>query len=137
LVQRYYRSTCCDNITVDTVEGFAHYYPNLTGANRMLPPRPRFDARPAIARLQHDRTDVLRDMYPNLAWVWDELDELRRERDDRTDKLNGILDSVENRVGAVLLLIERLDPVDPNPMQEVRDELDELLGMIEDGRAEA
>jgi hypothetical protein len=101
----------------------------------MLPAKPRFDARPAIARLQTDSTSMLRQMYPNLDWAWDELDELREGKDDRADALDKILYSVENGLRAVLDDMDHLQPVDPNPLEGLRKELDDLLTRIEDERA--
>ena len=90
----------------------------------MPKPRPKPDLRPTIARLQYDSTDALRDMHPDLRWVWDELDELRNETDTRTDRLNGLLDAVVNRLTAALEL--------DDPTDEIR----ETLNAIEDGRAD-
>jgi len=33
----------------------------------------------AIARMQDDSTAALRTLYPDLIWVWDELDMLRED----------------------------------------------------------
>lgn len=104
----------------------------------MLPtPRP-FDPRPAIARLQTDRTDMLRELHPDLRHVWDELDQLRAATDTRTEALEGILDAVTNRLTALHIVAVKHGNEDdaPDYMGEIVAELDECLTAIEDGRAE-
>ena len=96
------------------------------------PTRDRFDPRPAIARRETDRTCTLRDLHPDLSWVWDELDELRAGK----DVLAGILDTACNWIGDVIDQIDAANPVDPNPLAAVRKELDDLLTKIENERTE-
>lgn len=51
----------------------------------MTPMPQPFDIKLAIARLDTESTVYLRDRYPTLGWVWDELDELRAvDPDDMT-----------------------------------------------------
>ena len=45
----------------------------------MQMPRNGFDSLAAVARLNTDDTSHHRERWPSLAWVWDELDELRAE----------------------------------------------------------
>lgn len=51
----------------------------------MTPMPQPFDIKLAIARLDTESTVYLRDRYPTLGWVWDELDELRAMADDAVD----------------------------------------------------
>ena len=51
----------------------------------MQMPRHGFDSLAAIARLNTDNTMHHRERWPSLAWVWDELDELRRWQDEAID----------------------------------------------------
>ena len=46
--------------------------------------RAPFDFRPMLARCE-DCTTRLRDMHPDLAWVWDELDMLREDAENAVD----------------------------------------------------
>ena len=43
----------------------------------MKMPNNGFDSLAALARLNTDSTSHHRERWPSLAWVWDELDELR------------------------------------------------------------
>jgi len=51
----------------------------------MQMPRNGFDSLAAVARLNTDDTSHHRERWPSLAWVWDELDELRRWQDESVD----------------------------------------------------
>jgi len=51
----------------------------------MQMPRNGFDSLAALARLNYDNTSHHRERWPSLAWVWDELDELRRWQDKAID----------------------------------------------------
>jgi len=51
----------------------------------MQMPRNGFDSLAAVARLNTDNTSHHRERWPTLAWVWDELDELRRWQDEAID----------------------------------------------------
>ena len=48
-------------------------------------PRNGFDSLAAVARLNDDDTSHHRERWPSLAWVWDELDDLRRWQDEAID----------------------------------------------------
>ena len=48
----------------------------------MQMPRNGFDSLAAVARLNTESTSQHRERWPSLAWVWDELDELRRWQDE-------------------------------------------------------
>ena len=51
----------------------------------MKMPSNGFDNLAAVARLNDDNTMHHRERWPSLAWVWDELDELRRWQDEAID----------------------------------------------------
>ena len=51
----------------------------------MQMPRNGFDSLAAVARLNDDNTMHHRERWPSLAWVWDELDDLRRWQDEAVD----------------------------------------------------
>jgi hypothetical protein len=51
----------------------------------MQMPRNGFDSLAAVARLNTNSTSHHRERWPSLAWVWDELDELRRWQDEAID----------------------------------------------------
>jgi len=51
----------------------------------MQMPRNGFDSLAALARLNTDSTSHHRGRWPSLAWVWDELDELRENTVDADD----------------------------------------------------
>ena len=51
----------------------------------MQMPRNGFDNLAAVARLNTDSTLQHRQRWPSLAWVWDELDELRANADQAID----------------------------------------------------
>jgi hypothetical protein len=51
----------------------------------MQMPRNGFDSLAAVARLNTDDTSHHRERWPSLAWVWDELDMLRRWQDEAID----------------------------------------------------
>ena len=51
----------------------------------MQMPRNGFDSLAALARLNTDDTSHHRERWPTLAWVWDELDELRENTVDAAD----------------------------------------------------
>ena len=51
----------------------------------MQMPRNGFDSLAAVARLNTDNTSHHRERWPSLAWVWDELDDLRRWQDEAVD----------------------------------------------------
>ena len=51
----------------------------------MQMPHNGFDSLAAVARLNTDDTSHHRERWPSLAWVWDELDDLRRWQDEAID----------------------------------------------------
>ena len=51
----------------------------------MKMPHNGFDSLAAVARLNTDNTMHHRKRWPSLAWVWDELDDLRRWQDEAID----------------------------------------------------
>jgi len=86
----------------------------------MQMPRNGFDNLAAVARLNDDNTMHHRERWPSLAWVWDELDELRRWQDGALEaERDALSDAAEQRDAlsqAVRLLLE------PEPdMERVQD----------------
>ena len=98
----------------------------------MQMPRNGFDSLAAVARLNDDNTMHHRERWPSLAWVWDELDDLRRwqdeaidaedyaaletERDALSDALSEVAEQRDALSEAVRLLLE------PEPdMERVQD----------------
>jgi len=86
----------------------------------MQMPRNGFDNLAAVARLNDDNTMHHRERWPSLAWVWDELDELRRWQDEALEaERDALSDAAEQRDAlsqAVRLLLE------PEPdMERVQD----------------
>ena len=51
----------------------------------MQMPRNGFDSLAAVARLNDDNTSHHRERWPSLAWVWDELDQLRADAAEAID----------------------------------------------------
>ena len=51
----------------------------------MQMPHNGFDSLAALARMNYDDTSHHRERWPSLAWVWDELDMLRRCQDEAID----------------------------------------------------
>ena len=51
----------------------------------MKMPHNGFDSLAAVARMNTDDTSHHRERWPSLAWVWDELDDLRRWQDEAVD----------------------------------------------------
>ena len=54
----------------------------------MQMPNNGFDSLAALARLNTDDTSHHRERWPSLAWVWDELDELRADVAEQRDALS-------------------------------------------------
>ena len=69
-------------------------------------PRNGFDSLAAVARLDTDDTSHHRERWPSLAWVWDELDMLRRWQD------------------------EAIDPNDHDALEAERNALSEAVGLL-------
>jgi hypothetical protein len=82
----------------------------------MQMPRNKFDTHSACARMDADTTLHHRERWPSLAFVWDELDDLRAGAIDPDDHA-----SVEKE------LQEALDELD-----EMRNALDMALGALDD-----
>ena len=66
----------------------------------MQMPRNGFDNLAAVARMNTDDTSHHRERWPSLAWVWDELDDLRRWQDEAVDPDDH--DALEAEMGAAL-----------------------------------
>ena len=61
-------------------------------------PRNGFDSLAAVARLNDDNTSHHRERWPSLAWVWDELDQLRADAAEAIDHDDhAALDVVDQR----------------------------------------
>lgn len=54
-----------------------------------------------LTEYQTDRTDYLRELHPNLARVWDELDDLRDDENGAQEELNGLVIAVEKIANAL------------------------------------
>ena len=54
----------------------------------MQMPHNGFDSLAAVARMNDDNTMHHRERWPSLAWVWDELDMLRRWQDEAVDPVD-------------------------------------------------
>jgi len=67
-----------------------------------------FDSLAAVARMNDDNTMHHRERWPSLAWVWDELDELRADADEAIDHDDhDALEAERNALSeAVRLLLE-------------------------------
>ena len=81
----------------------------------MQMPRNGFDSLDVIARLNTDSTAPHRERWPSLAWVWDELDELRENTidaddhaslEDALDERDAITEQRDALSEAVRLLLE-------------------------------
>ena len=57
----------------------------------MKMPSNGFDSLAALARLNTDDTSHHRERWPSLAWVWDELDELRADAAEHRDALSEVV----------------------------------------------
>jgi len=60
----------------------------------MQMPRNGFDNLAALARINTDNTSHHRERWPTLDWVWDELNDLRRWRDEDYAALEAELDAL-------------------------------------------
>ena len=76
----------------------------------MQMPRNGFDNLAAVARLNTDNTSHHRERWPSLAWVWDEMDDLRRWQDEAIEaERDALSEAAEQRDAlseAVRLLLE-------------------------------
>jgi len=72
-----------------------------------------FDNLAAIARLNTDDTSHHRERWPSLAWVWDELDDLRRWQDEAIDAEGDALEAVRDQRDALSEAVRLL--LEPEP----------------------
>ena len=72
----------------------------------MQMPRNKFDTHAACARMDPDSTLHHRERWPSLAFVWDELDDLRAGAIDPDDHA-----SVENEIKEALDEIDEFDAI--------------------------
>ena len=86
----------------------------------MQMPRNGFDSLAAVARMNDDNTMHHRERWPFLAWVWDELDMLRRCQDEAIDPDDHA--ALEAEMGAAL--DER------DALSEQRDALSEAVRLL-------
>jgi len=61
----------------------------------MKMPSNGFDSLAALARLNTDDTSHHRERWPSLAWVWDELDDLRAEAAEAAEAAETERDALE------------------------------------------
>jgi hypothetical protein len=85
----------------------------------MQMPRNKFDTHAACARMDADTTLHHRERWPSLAFVWDELDDLRAESQTAVDS--------EDHASVEKELQEALDELD-----EMRLALKTVLGALDD-----
>jgi len=86
----------------------------------MQMPRNGFDSLAAVARMNTDDTSHHRERWPSLAWVWDELDDLRRWQDEAVD--------ASDHDAALYERAAALDELDA--LTEQRDALSEAVRML-------
>ena len=93
----------------------------------MQMPRHGFDSLAAIARLNTDDTSHHRERWPSLAWVWDELDMLRRWQDEAVDP-----DYHQNALDELDALTEQRDALSDalSEASEQRDALSEAVRLL-------
>jgi hypothetical protein len=76
----------------------------------MKMPRNGFDILAALSRLKTDSTSHHRERWPSLAWVWDELDDLRanaaEEFEAALDERDALAEQRDALSTAVRLLLE-------------------------------
>ena len=77
----------------------------------MKMPRNGFDSLAAVARLNTDNTSHHRERWPSLAWVWDEMDQLRADAAEAIDHddhaaLSEVAEQRDALSEAVRLLLE-------------------------------
>jgi hypothetical protein len=75
----------------------------------MQMPRNKFDTHAACARMDADSTLHHRERWPSLAFVWDELDDLRAESQTAVDSKDHA--SVENELKEALDEIDEFDAI--------------------------
>jgi len=85
----------------------------------MQMPHNGFDSLAAVARLNTDDTSHHRERWPSLAWVWDELDDLRAEAADALDAVRDQRDALTEQRDALSEAVRML--LEPEPdMERVR-----------------
>ena len=96
----------------------------------MQMPRHGFDSLAAIARLNTDNTMHHRERWPSLAWVWDELDDLRRWQDEAIDPDDH--DALETERDALSEAAEQRDALSDalSEAAEQRDALSEAVRLL-------
>ena len=93
-------------------------------------PRNGFDNLAAVARLNTDNTMHHRERWPSLAWVWDELDDLRRWQDEAIDPDDH--DALETERDALSEAAEQRDALSDalSEAAEQRDALSEAVRLL-------
>ena len=86
----------------------------------MKMPSNGFDSLAALARLNTDDTSHHRERWPSLAWVWDELDDLRAEAAEAAEAAETERDALEAERDALSEAVRLL--LEPEPdMERVQD----------------
>ena len=93
----------------------------------MQMPHNGFDSLAAVARLNYDDTSHHRERWPSLAWVWDELDELRAEAAEAIDAEDYAALEAEQR-DALSEVAEQRDAL--SEVTEQRDALSEAVRLL-------
>ena len=73
-----------------------------------------FDSLAAVARLNTDDTSHHRERWPSLAWVWDELDDLRAEEADALEAVRDQRDAITEQRDALSEAVRMLLEPDPD-----------------------
>ena len=96
----------------------------------MKMPHNGFDSLAAVARLNTDDTSHHRERWPSLAWVWDELDDLRRWQDEAIDPDDH--DALETERDALSEAAEQRDALSDalSEAAEQRDALSEAVRLL-------
>jgi len=96
----------------------------------MQMPRNGFDSLAAVARMNDDNTMHHRERWPSLAWVWDELDMLRRCQDEAIDPED--YDALEAERNALSEAAEQRDALSDalSEAAEQRDALSEAVRLL-------
>ena len=86
----------------------------------MQMPNNGFDSLAALARLNTDDTSHHRERWPSLAWVWDELDDLRAEAAEAAEAAETERDALEAERDALSEAVRLMLEPDPD-MERVQD----------------
>ena len=86
----------------------------------MKMPSNGFDSLAALARLNTDDTSHHRERWPSLAWVWDELDDLRAEAAEAAEAAETERDALEAERDALSEAVRLMLEPDPD-MERVQD----------------